>query len=941
MQKKMLFLVSCTILFAGPFRGQCPPSGLMRNRIIYLKDSLKPPLQEQLKELQGYVDKMRDCPYKNDSTHVFLLGRIGDIYFKQADYLKAVQYRHQAIEIITANAGKKSVNLNSLPGRYYYLSVAYDSLNNFTEKMKALDSCSTIAMRLKFVDRACLIALYKRVEYYFDIGDYGRCIDYAMKCEMLGQEYADKNVGVEKYTGEKYASSSLGWHVNALLKLKKFELAEELLKNKIDVYKKAGLRNYLGLVYGQLAQVQEYKKNYDKAISYYQQSLKYYQEDRDFFNCKQTLKDIGYNIYFKHLNDSEKALAYYRKALKYNNGDIFSKTEDEFESLNIYDNIGTVYVQKSLYDSAFKYFQLAFDQIKPGSTEEDILHSTPQEMMQFKRNYYLTGLLINKGDAFRKQYDEKSQKNAIRKAISIYKVADQLLNRIKAEQMDLESKLFWRSDSRRLYENAIEACYLEGNNTDAFYFFERSRAVLLNDQLNEKRFMGEQDIMQQTQIKKKILQLQRESDTTNKSSGRFSELQNELFDHKQRFDILNQIIKSKNSLYYQSFLDSTVIAISDVRKNILDDHQALVELFNGDSAVYALIITAQNINFKKIDKIIFKNLSDSFTFYISSFDLINRNYDAFIKVSNQLYQLIFQNVSLPPGRIIVSPDGQYFPIEALVTSRTNQQITWFLNDYAVSYTYSARFLMNDFNSESTTTGKNFMGIAPVDYPSAFSLAALPGSDRSLYKIAKYFDNSITKVASQASRNNFMGQFSQCRVIQLYTHAAVSSINNEPVIYFSDSALYLSDLISEFEPITRLVVLSACETARGKIYQGEGVFSFNRGFAALGIPAAITNLWRVDSKSTYELTELFYKYLADGFPTEVALQKAKLHFIQNGDKEKSLPFYWAAPILVGKAEVIQLSHSFPWTWILTGGIGLSVIGISYILRRRRKLRSLYQ
>ena len=936
----MLFLVSCAILFAEPFRGQCPPSGIMRNRIISLRDSLKPPPQEQLKELLGYVDGMKTCPYRNDSTHVFLLGRIGDLFFRQADYLNAVKYRQQAITIITVNAGKKSVNPKSLPGRYYYLSLAFDSLNNFTEKMKALDSCSTIAMRLKVVDRACLIALYRQVEYYFDIGEYSRCIDYAMKCEMLGQEYADINVYAtkEKYVGETYALSSLGWHVNALLKLEKIKSAEELLMDKIDKYKKAGLINYLGLVYGQLAQLQEYKKNYDKAISYYQQSLKCYQADKDSFNCKQTLKDIGHNIYFKHFGNVNMALVYYREALKYSNGDIFSKTEDEFESLNIYDNIGNVFVQKGLYDSAFIYFQLAFDQIKPGVSEEDILHNTRQEMLQLKRNYYLTSLLINKGDAFRKQYNDKFQKNDIKKSVNIYKVTDQMLNRIKAEQIELESKLFWRRDSRRLYENAIEACFLDGNTTDAFYFFEKSRAVLLNDQLIEKRYLGEQDIMQQTQIKKKILQLQRASDTTNKSSGRFAKLQNELFENKQELDRLNQIIKSKNPLYYQSFLDSAAITIQEVRKKILEDHQALVELFNGDNSAYALIITSQHIIFNKIDKTKFKILSDLFNSYISSFDLLNRNYDSFTNVSNQLYQLIFQNVSLPAGRIIISPDGQYFPFEALVTSGTNQPITWFVNDYTVSYAYSARILMNDFKSGSKTSGKNFMGMAPVNYPSVFSLGSLPGSDRSLQKIANYFNNSIIMVESYASRNNFMRQFSQCRIIQLYTHSADSSINNEPVIFFADSALFLSDLISEFIPLTRLVVLSACETARGKIYQGEGVFSFNRGFAALGIPAAITNLWSVDSKSTYELTELFYKYLADGFPTDLALQKAKLDFIQNGDKEKGLPYYWAAPILVGNAEVIQLNHSFRRIWIFIVGIGLSAIGIWYFIKRRRNHRS---
>ena len=96
-----------------------------------------------------------------------------------------MQYRRKAIDITTANAGKPSVKLKiSARDAIIYLSVAYDSLNNFTEKMNALDSSSAIAMRLKYMDRASLIALYTRVEYYFDIGDYHRCIDYAIKCEL-------------------------------------------------------------------------------------------------------------------------------------------------------------------------------------------------------------------------------------------------------------------------------------------------------------------------------------------------------------------------------------------------------------------------------------------------------------------------------------------------------------------------------------------------------------------------------------------------------------------------------------------------------------------------------------------------------------------------------------------------------------------------------------
>ena len=118
---------------------------------------------------------------------------------------------------------------------------------------------------------------------------------------------------------------------------------------------------------------------------------------------------------------------------------------------------------------------------------------------------------------------------------------------------------------------------------------------------------------------------------------------------------------------------------------------------------------------------------------------------------------------------------------------------------------------------------------------------------------------------------------------------------------------------------------------------NSIFAFCKAIS-VGNPSAISNLWSVEDQSTYRITELFYKYLADGFPTDVALQKAKLDFIQNGDKEKGLPYYWAAPILVGNAEVIQLNHSFRRTWILIVGIGLLAVGIWYFIRRRRKLRS---
>ncbi len=182
----------------------------------------------------------------------------------------------------------------------------------------------------------------------------------------------------------------------------------------------------------------------------------------------------------------------------------------------------------------------------------------------------------------------------------------------------------------------------------------------------------------------------------------------------------------------------------------------------------------------------------------------------------------------------------------------------------------------------------------------------------------------------------MKLFDGYRIIQLYTHAADSSSSGEPVIYFCDSALYLSELIPEKKPATRLIVLSACETGNGKLYQGEGVFSFNRGFAALGIPASIINLWAVENESTYRITELFYKYVSEGMPTDMALQKAKLDFIKSSSGERKLPYYWAAPVFVGKTETLVTSgNTNLFAELMISGIMITSFLIFYLWAKSKR------
>jgi hypothetical protein len=67
--------------------------------------------------------------------------------------------------------------------------------------------------------------------------------------------------------------------------------------------------------------------------------------------------------------------------------------------------------------------------------------------------------------------------------------------------------------------------------------------------------------------------------------------------------------------------------------------------------------------------------------------------------------------------------------------------------------------------------------------------------------------------------------------------------------------------------------------------------------------------------------------------DVALQSAKKEFIQLSGRENKLPYYWAAPILVGQSGKIELSRRFPWQWVTALGI-LAVVGIGGWQTRKR-------
>jgi CHAT domain-containing protein len=796
-----------------------------------------------------------------------------------------------------------------------------------SQKNEAIDSCLSNNLKAITDFYKTIFVLQENVIALYNKGDYNLCIDRSALAEALIHKHYRYFDSLDQIV------FFITYKADALHALRRFNEEERFLKSKSKEFAKIKYTQYQGDFFRLFGYLNESKANYEDAIAYFKKAYYYDSIAARKSISAEVLNRIGM-IYFEKLHQNEPALQYYHKALAQARNKVLANAMAS-DSFYILGNIANVHARMNSFDSAYYFFQKAFDKIRPGIDENDLVMHI-EDYVNDNNAKYVIKLISDKADAYLQEYVYKKNREALKKALIIYKTADRLLNGIKTELAELESKLFWRSYAKHLYEHAIEASYLENNPEDVFYFFEKSRAVLLSDQLTEQNKISETDILKQAVLKRKILTLKRERADPGITANQYLVVQKFILAKELELNRLKQVIKKNGALYITGISDTSFITLTEVKNNLLKDHQALIEMFEGDSAVYELQVTKENTYFIKIDKNDFDSTARNYVSYISNPILLNNRLTEHTKTASHLYQLIFQNHSPQAGRIIISPDEHYFPFEALVVNTNYSSPVYFLQDHAVSYTYSARYLMNEFASDSSKKTGLFLGVAPVRYAPRFHLADLEGSDLSLHHIQSYFPNITTLIADQATRNNFLREFSKYTIIQLYTHASDSSNIGEPVIYFADSALYLSDLIAERKPLTRLIVLSACETGKGKLYQGEGVFSFNRGFASLGIPAAIINLWSVDNQSTYKLTELFYECLSQGQPVDIALQNAKIQFLQNSSKEKKMPYYWAAAIVAGNSEVLVAGQVSIWQRVVL--ILLTTVLALFILWKmaRRKL-----
>jgi CHAT domain-containing protein len=75
--------------------------------------------------------------------------------------------------------------------------------------------------------------------------------------------------------------------------------------------------------------------------------------------------------------------------------------------------------------------------------------------------------------------------------------------------------------------------------------------------------------------------------------------------------------------------------------------------------------------------------------------------------------------------------------------------------------------------------------------------------------------------------------------------------------------------------TDLVVLSACQTALGETFNGEGVFGLRRAFALAGAENLVMSLWPVSEALAVDQIKWFYEGVSEGLPVADAMRDSQL------------------------------------------------------------------
>jgi CHAT domain-containing protein len=193
-----------------------------------------------------------------------------------------------------------------------------------------------------------------------------------------------------------------------------------------------------------------------------------------------------------------------------------------------------------------------------------------------------------------------------------------------------------------------------------------------------------------------------------------------------------------------------------------------------------------------------------------------------------------------------------------------------------------------------------------------SLDPLPNAEREVNTLGKLYgaERSRILIGEQATEEQVKAEASRYLLLHFATHAVLDDRNpmySRIVMSSPEEGAKEDGLLEAWELMNldlkaELVVLSACQTARGRVGAGEGMIGMSWALFVAGSPSVVVSQWKVDSARTTDLMLEFHRNLlrklATGGPAmskAEALRAAALKLLHG---QYNHPAYWAGFVIIG-------------------------------------------
>ena len=852
----------------------------------------------------------------------------GDIYARRNPPKEAETYLKKCLNVFEEISDK-----NGQAHAYHSLAVAYDTERRHELAVEFYEKGLALSQETgdRNLEALCFNGLGMA---HTSLGHYEVGLDFYHKARALSEEIGDKvtlNMALNNI-GTRYLAQ--GRYGDALVYLNKSLAVIQELGESADRRSLAYKYQNIGLVYRRQGRLEQ-------ALAYNRKSLDILIEIDDKFGIANLQNNIG--VIYKSQGFYDQGLEWFQKALA--GYEALKATPGMARALN---NIGDTYRLQGRLDEALEPLQKSLQLREQGKDRGAVTLSLNNlarlyeaqgkyaEMLEVsRRSAKLADDLYSREEIWTAQDNigralvalgqPEEARTAFQAAIS---TLEELRREVGGNEQQQTSFLEGRLSP---WYDIVDLLVSQKKNVEALTFAEQSKSRVLLDALQSGRTdlrkswsKEEQDSEEELRLRLVALNSQFTSEVRKDKPDvkRVNELKTAVEKTRLEYeDFETQLYLAHPKLKVQRG-EAPIVKADELAALLPNASSALLEYVVGDDQTYLFAVTkgAKEADVRvyalPIKREALAKQTEAFRQQLASRDL------GFRTSASKLYELLIKPAAAQLAgktNLIIAPDNTLWdlPFQTLL----NNSNRFLIEDAAISYAPSLTVLREmtrrrqvEAAHASPATllalGNPVLGTETLKRAALTlrdgKLDPLPEAEQEVKALGRLYGAGRSKVyvGAEAREDRVKSEASGAKILHFATHGI---LNNASPMYshlaLAEGSAAEDGLLEAWELMqlnlhADLAVLSACETARGRIGAGEGMVGFSWAMFIAGVPSIVVSQWKVESAGTRDLMVNFHRGLLSGVRTtkSEALRQAALKVMKN--PETNHPFYWGGFVLVG-------------------------------------------